>query len=147
MEKIMVKVSTAAEMLGVKPSDVLRYRRSGWLRAAGVGPGLRIFVSSINALKEWRSLKDFKPSGYVYLARLGLYHKIGIAKDVSSRISGIQIGHPDTIELVHTIPTNDMRRAESMLHQEFAAQRVRGEWFGLQPEHIAAIRSYEALVF
>lgn len=156
MEAVGVTCFDAAVMLAVPITQVYKLVKSGKLRTYGDGRGLRVLVASIDAYKntpaEPRIIKPLvkepdKAKGFVYLIRLGLYHKIGIARNVRKRISSMQSGYPDEFELVHTVPTNDMRRAELFLHERFAAQRVRGEWFGLQPEHVTSVCEYESLMF
>lgn len=80
-----------------------------------------------------------RKQGFVYLVESAGYHKIGISKNVANRMAGMVTNSPLPFTLVHTITTDDMAWAESQLHQRYAAQRVRGEWFDLCPDDIAYI--------
>ena len=64
--------------------------------------------------------------------------KIGIADDVPRRLSALQIGNPNPLTLVGTIPGGP--REESKLHRQFATHHRRGEWFSSTPGIMAAIR-------
>lgn len=74
-------------------------------------------------------------SGYIYIVRAGGHCKIGIAKDVSTRLKQLP-KLPFELELLHTIKTNDMNRLEAELHRRYAEQRCNGEWFTLSDEHL-----------
>jgi len=77
----------------------------------------------------------------VYLLRAGEYFKIGWAKTLEKRIRDIQSCYPETLELIHAIPTEDPLATEAQWHHRFRAKRVRGEWFALTPEDVAEFRS------
>lgn len=53
--------------------------------------------------------------------------KIGYTKDLKSRLSSIQTGHPDILKLLACFPANE--KDEQKLHKKFDALRLRGEWF------------------
>lgn len=53
--------------------------------------------------------------------------KIGLSDDPWKRLAYIQIGCPSDLELAGVEPGEEAR--EKALHQQFAAYRVRGEWF------------------
>src|SRR5688572_18714460 len=143
MEKLSVKSTTAAAMLGVSLADIRRFIGAGQLQAFGNGHGLRIMASSVEALREWRAQSNHIPPGYVYIIRLGRHCKIGITKNMRRRMISIQGSNPEHLEIVHTIPTNNMRRAERQIHEQFASRRIRGEWFDLSDDDIAVARQYE----
>lgn len=78
--------------------------------------------------------------GYVYLMlRNNGDHKIGLSGNPDRRLTQIRRKFPDT-ELVYTIKVDDMRQAESILHDEFAAKRQDGEWFTLTDKDVASIQ-------
>jgi hypothetical protein len=58
--------------------------------------------------------------------------KIGFGKRPDHRLSHIRIGSPFPVDFIGTIP--GARLTERYLHQRFAAERVRGEWFRQTPE-------------
>ena len=74
----------------------------------------------------------------VYLLRSGEFYKIGWTHTLVQRIDDLQNGLPEPAELMHVIRTVDPRGIEAMWHRRFAARRVKGEWFRLTPDDIAA---------
>jgi hypothetical protein len=81
--------------------------------------------------------------GYVYLIRIetGQY-KIGYSKDPEVRSKQIIGPLPVEIEVLHTIPTNQMACAESELHGRFYRSRFgKTEWFELSDEDVEYIRA------
>lgn len=83
-----------------------------------------------------------KQSGYIYLitSKDGLY-KIGLSKDVMSRIKTLGVTLPFEIEPIHTIKTDDMVGLEKELHSRFESKRIRGEWFALETDDVEYIKS------
>lgn len=53
--------------------------------------------------------------------------KIGITKDISSRLKSLQTGHPDELVLLAELPGS--AEVEIAVHQMFSDCRLRGEWF------------------
>ena len=84
--------------------------------------------------------KPPKPvAGFVYLiAADGLHWKIGKGADPKSRLYFQQIGNHQRLELRHVIQTDDMAWLEQAMHEHFAEQHVRGEWFALSAEDVAS---------
>ena len=80
---------------------------------------------------------------YVYLMRDNTngYHKIGISNKPEYREKTLQSEKP-SIEMLacKKFPTRKIAEAiESALHTAYILQRVRGEWFNLSDEDVAAI--------
>ena len=70
--------------------------------------------------------------------------KIGVANDVPVRMAELQIGNPQELKLLASIPISSLKKAgalEKSLHRRFSRQRIRGEWFH------RSIRVKEALGF
>lgn len=65
--------------------------------------------------------------------------KIGVAKDIEKRRRNLQTGNPSTIRLLGWINTAESSKLERHLHGFFAATRVRGEWFAIEPADILPI--------
>lgn len=68
----------------------------------------------------------------VYLAQCQSFIKIGHAKNISKRMYGISVANPHRVTLLAYIPALDFQDAltiERQLHQRFAADRYRLEWF------------------
>lgn len=79
--------------------------------------------------------------GGVYLLRCGRAFKIGCSRTPDQRTGNLQRGLPLSAKLVHVIDTDDPYGVESYWHRRFAAKRVRGEWFRLASEDVAAFRA------
>lgn len=60
--------------------------------------------------------------------------KIGVAKDVRSRLHGMQTGSAEPLVLLGTIKTDDPWTFEAELHECWDCIRVRGEWFEAHPD-------------
>ncbi len=58
--------------------------------------------------------------------------KIGKARNVKSRLSGIQTGHPEVLSCLGVMMGPE--RLEVGLHSRFSQYRLRGEWFDRSPE-------------
>jgi len=78
--------------------------------------------------------------GYVYLMRSGKHYKIGASKDPDTRRDFLGTKPPFEIEIVCTIPTDDMFGLEDELHVQFSDKHVNGEWFELEPSDVAYIK-------
>jgi hypothetical protein len=71
---------------------------------------------------------------YVYLIQQGTHGpvKIGLAKNPQKRLATLQQANPTKL---HGIAAwRGLPFEEAMLHEEFADQRIRGEWFKPTPE-------------
>jgi hypothetical protein len=77
--------------------------------------------------------------GYVYVIEdRGLY-KIGRSRDPDDRVGFLGIKFPYPVKEIARLYTVDMRGAERLLHKEFAAKRLGGEWFELDAEDVGLI--------
>ena len=77
--------------------------------------------------------------GYVYLLKAGPYYKIGRTQELDQRIKQLATLPPFDVELIHVIPTKNMNKLESELHELYATKRKQGEWFELEPENVEFI--------
>lgn len=90
------------------------------------------------------SLQWYGP-GFLYLARSGRYHKIGMSGNPILRLQTLRA--PDgPIELLHVIPTTGMKPAEDYLHAQVSSFRadLQGygrEWYCLDEKTLDWIRS------
>ncbi len=64
----------------------------------------------------------------VYFLSDGNKIKIGYSDRVIERVSDLQTGNPDKLELIGLIP-NGTKRTELSLKKRFILDKVRGEWF------------------
>lgn len=102
-----------------------RYRE----RNADPAPTLTTGSSQIEFWQEHTPVDQF-----VYFVQQGDRGpvKIGVAKDPFDRMATLQTGNPTELHLRHVVP--GQRDLESKLHFRFREARIRGEWFGDQPE-------------
>lgn len=58
-------------------------------------------------------------------------YKLGFAENVDERLKELQTGNAERLTIVYRMPVKNMRRAETSIHEIFAADRIRqdGEWF------------------
>lgn len=81
-----------------------------------------------------------KKHGYVYLMRSGNgYHKIGISKDVDTRLGGLRRQFPLQIEVIHYFACHDYRVVEKLLHEKYSDKQIEYEWFGLSEDDVNSI--------
>jgi hypothetical protein len=76
-------------------------------------------------------------TGHVYLIRVVDTNmvKIGYTTNpVRHRMSQLQVGNPNALEILALVETPRYKEIERELHQLLANRRVRGEWFNLQPD-------------
>lgn len=89
---------------------------------------------------------------YIYLIHdpknSGLY-KIGFSKDPKRRLKELNGSTKLPVELgfkmIHTIETDNVYRAEKILHKKYGAYRKNGEWFELSRRHVGEIRKIKRL--
>ena len=78
--------------------------------------------------------------GYVYLIKMGKYHKIGMTNSVGRREYELNLQLPERTELIHVIATDDPPGIEEYWHKRFAAKNTNGEWFALDAADIASFK-------
>lgn len=83
--------------------------------------------------------------GFVYLAKSGRFHKIGLSRHVGRRSYELALQLPERLEIVHTIRTDDPEGVEHYWHERFAHLRANGEWFKLGRAEVAAFRRWPDL--
>ena len=83
---------------------------------------------------------DRRVVGAVYMLRAGRSYKIGCSRAPQQRVHDLQQALPEKANLVHAIDTDDPHGIEAYWHRRFAEKRLRGEWFRLTAEDVAAFR-------
>lgn len=82
----------------------------------------------------------------VYVIQSGDLFKIGLTKDLKSRLIALQIGSTNKLEIVKWLPRHTFREAKALereLHRKFDAVFIRGEWFKLTSENLLDIEVYD----
>jgi hypothetical protein len=79
-------------------------------------------------------------TGHVYLIKSGKYYKIGQTTNWGRRTDEIGRQQPTNVELVHTFATDDPDGIEGYWHKRFEDRKVKGEWFLLKREDVAAFK-------
>lgn len=79
--------------------------------------------------------------GFIYLIKSEMGHfKIGRTKSPETRLKQF-LKLPFAIEVITVIKTSDMRSLEAELHAIYDPKRVNGEWFALDDDDVAYIKS------
>lgn len=82
--------------------------------------------------------------GYVYLQRMGKtkYYKIGKTNHVGRRNYELGLLLPEELNVIHYLETDDPDGIEAYWIQRFKrdSEQMRGEWFALSPEDVAAFK-------
>jgi hypothetical protein len=80
--------------------------------------------------------------GFVYfvLSDAG-YYKIGKARNCQQRFMNLQASTTMALRIVHQIASNDALWLEAKFHRFFASKRLKGEWFDLSSEDLAAVKT------
>lgn len=74
---------------------------------------------------------------YVYFMRCespDLQVKIGYAKDLAGRLSGVRTSNPYPVRVLTYFWTENFASVEKQLHDRFAQHRIRREWFCSTPD-------------
>jgi hypothetical protein len=89
---------------------------------------------------------EFPNAGYVYLLKSSTgFYKIGRSKQPTTRIKTMHVALPFEIETEHLIECEDYIEAETLLHNEFKAKRMRGEWFALEESDVNEIKNIKRM--
>ncbi len=66
------------------------------------------------------------------------YYKIGIATQISARLSGLQTGNPFKLTVIRAFEFTQETSivAESRLHKKFETHSVQGEWFSFTEQNL-----------
>lgn len=148
-ERLLTADELAARW-SVQKAHVYRLAREGRIPTVRVG---RYYRFSPTAIAAWESEEGITPprvnrqphrdpniarlgqtpKGYIYFVQAegGGPIKIGHAFDVAKRLSELQIGAPQALQVIATTPGT--RATEDEFHRRFADDRLHGEWFESTP--------------
>jgi hypothetical protein len=131
-----VRALFAVDKSGVRLSPDDRLRMAGAIAREMEGEEAR--AERIEFTEQRAEAQERASS--VYFIRHGQHIKIGVTlQGPDKRLSGMQL--PPGAKLVAVIP-NVPRVQEKNLHRQFAASRVKGEWFSSTPELEALISTF-----
>lgn len=97
------------------------------------------------ALETLRDKKSSSDNIYLIQNTSTKSVKIGVSKDIESRLKSLQTGHEHQLKLIYTKPVEDASSLELKLHHKFSDKRVRGEWFKVNPKKV--IKEIEEFTF
>ncbi len=80
----------------------------------------------------------------IYLFERGEFYKIGMSRDVESRLNNLSALPPFDLKLVCKMETEHALEAEAALHDKFHNKRKRGEWFVLTKEDVRYVQAVMA---
>jgi len=112
-------------------------------RVVNIIEGLYLY-SSIKE-KEINSIKSDYENGVVYFIYDGNNVKIGHSTNLDTRISALQVGNPNFIEVLATID-NAGKQIESEIHEMFSNDRLSGEWFDLDSSFLLKVKKKYKLI-
>lgn len=105
-------------------------------------PKMRRMLRDYYNYKQTPEYSEEIGTKHVYLIKSGEYHKIGIAKNVKSRMLSLDTSNPMPIELIDSQKCKQARKVERYLHDKYSEQRVKREWFKLTDEQITEVKIY-----
>ncbi len=88
-------------------------------------------------------------TGYLYIIHcIGFpYYKIGITTGKpQSRLRSLRPGLPFELDLVYAVKVNNVHAEEALLHQKYAGNNVRGEWFNFTDSELEYLQCELATV-
>jgi hypothetical protein len=105
-----------------------------------------LYYFQLQREQDAASSRKLLQSVYFIRSERGGPVKIGIARDIDSRLMSLQTAHPYPLKVIAVIPSGGKSK-ERELHQRFAADRLNGEWFEWNAEieeFVNGIQSLEA---
>lgn len=100
--------------------------------------------TSISRNRQRDKFRERSRAGYVYVAHGNGLYKIGKSMRPIARVELMETKAPFPMHVCLLIPTDDMTHTEKVLHERFAAEHHRGEWYRLVPGHLQWIREHYA---
>lgn len=89
-----------------------------------------------SAAYDWPKYE--RSNGTLYILQCGDFLKIGITRDVAKRIAQLDAANPLPVTLIakRTISLAGLPWAEAWMHQRFAAELLKNEWFAVGIEDV-----------
>lgn len=76
----------------------------------------------------------------LYVVKVGDFYKIGYASNIGARLTSLQTGSPQKLELILVAYCGEgAKDLEKKYHEQFASRHHRGEWFSLTREDLLEI--------
>src|SRR5262245_59024328 len=94
-------------------------------------------MRTLRAHGEQHRAQELKDVYFLLAERAGAL-KIGHAQDAAHRVIELQVASPEPLVLIGTLPGGPA--LEKRLHEQFRAERLRGEWFRATAEVLATVR-------
>lgn len=136
-------IQTYNEILSIQENPLYPYLSEWYLRQLAIAKAAytKRCAGYIKAQKL-EAMRSSPRYGFIYLLESTVgYWKIGRSAVPVQRIGKLGVQLPFEIDVEALIETADMYELESGLHKKYEKKRVRGEWFNLDTEDIAYIKS------
>ena len=78
--------------------------------------------------------------GYVYLICDPSHdtYKIGATRNITQkRLKSLQVGNPNKLHIIESVPTDYPFRLETMLHKKYKSKQQINEWFNLDQHDVS----------
>ena len=86
------------------------------------------FTDNMNNKKK---IKENQLGKYVYFISNGIHCKVGVSANVNKRLSDLQVGSSEKLNLLYSFYTNDYDNIETQLHKLFEKYHIAGEWYDI----------------
>lgn len=97
------------------------------------------FQDVVDRVHKSRKGKEPWDGRHIYIVQCDEYVKVGIATKVFNRVNEMRVGNPRELKLLAYWPSANAVIEEHEIHQLLNQYWVRGEWFKLPSELLAAI--------
>ena len=106
----------------------------------GYEPYNKAKVKQNEAKKKRQYIEENK--GFIYILKSKHGYKIGLSKNVKSRMKLFHIKLPFKFEIIGYYRVEHMIKSETYLHKKFKNKRLEGEWFDLNDDDIKIAIEY-----
>jgi len=117
--------------------EALSAQADEFLRIHGMGS----FKKAGRDRKKRKARVKGEIQGVYVIGCAGFPVKVGIAKDIASRLATLKTGFPHKLQSYCFVPVPDgmARKIEKTCHLRLAESRMNGEWFDVTPEEAVAL--------